>query len=50
MQEQNANTVSYLFKIPSDIGELARMPINSHDAHMWAAEYDPVNTKIFPTL
>lgn len=50
MQEQNANTVSYLFKIPNYIGELARMPVNSHCARMWAAKYDPMNTKIFSTL
>lgn len=30
MQEQNANTVSYLFKVTKGTGELARMSINSH--------------------
>lgn len=45
MKEQNADTISYLFKIPNDISELAMTSVNSQWAHMWAAECDPRTPK-----
>lgn len=50
MQNQNANTVPYLFGILNYVGEIARMSSNSRCAHMWQLNMLQEHQNIFNSV